>query len=284
MRQPVRADLLLLLAAAIWGFAFVAQRLGMHDVGPLTFNAARFAIGAVVLVPLARARRAAAAPWHDDLPRGLALGAILFCGAYLQQRGLITTTAGNAGFITGLYVILVPILGLAVGQRTRGLTWLGAVLAVAGLFLLAVNDRFAIAAGDLLVLVGAFFWAVHVLLIGRFSPRTEPVRLAALQFAVCAVLSLLGAVATEDVAWSGIRAAGGPILYAGLLSTGIAYTLQVVAQRRAPPAHAAIILSLEAVFALLGGVVVLGESLGPRGLAGCAVMLAGMIVSQIPRR
>ncbi len=284
MRPRLRADLLLSLAAAIWGFAFVAQRLGMDFVGPLTFNAARFAIGAVVLVPLARARAKAAAPWRDDLPRGLALGAVLFGGANLQQWGLVTTTAGNAGFITGLYVILVPILGLAVGERTRTATWLGAVLAVVGLFLLAVTDRFTIATGDLLVLAGAIFWAVHVLLIARFSPRTEPVRLAALQFAVCAVLSLAGALVFEDVAWAGLRGATGPILYAGLLSTGIAYTLQVVAQQKAPPAHAAIILSLEAVFALLGGIVLLGESLGARGLAGCAVMLAGMILSQVGRR
>jgi drug/metabolite transporter (DMT)-like permease len=284
MRPRLRADLLLLLAATIWGFAFVAQRLGMDFVGPLTFNAARFAIGAVVLAPLVRARASAAAPWRDDLPRGLALGAVLFCGAYLQQRGLVSTTAGNAGFITGLYVILVPILGLVVGQRTRAATWLGAALAVVGLFLLAVTEGFTIAAGDLLVLVGAVFWAVHVLLIGRFSPRTEPVRLAALQFAVCGMLSLAGALVFEEVAWTGIRGAAGPILYAGLLSTGIAYTLQVVAQQKAPPSHAAIILSLEAVFALVGGVVILGESLGARGLAGCAVMLAGMILSQVGRR
>ncbi len=284
MRPPLRADLLLLLAAAIWGFAFVAQRLGMDFVGPLTFNAARFAVGAVVLIPLARARATTAAPWRDDLPRGLALGAVLFCGANLQQWGLVSTTAGNAGFITGLYVILVPILGLALGERTRLATWLGAALAVAGLFLLAVTDRFTIARGDLLILVGAAFWAVHVLLIARFSPRTEPVRLAALQFAVCGGLSLAGALVFEDVAWAGVRGAAGPILYAGLLSTGIAYTLQVVAQRQAPPAHAAIILSLEAVFALLGGVVLLGETMGARGLAGCAVMLAGMILSHVDRR
>ncbi len=284
MPPRLRADLMLVLAAAIWGFAFVAQRLGMDFVGPLTFNAARFAIGAVVLMPLARLRARNAASWRDDLPRGLALGTVLFCGANLQQWGLITTTAGNAGFITGLYVILVPILGLAVGQRTRLATWIGAALAVVGLFLLAVTDRLTMVTGDLLVLVGAIFWAVHVLLIGRFSPRTEPVRLAALQFAVCAGLSLGGALVFEDVAWAGIRGAAGPILYAGLLSTGIAYTLQVVAQQQAAPAHAAIILSLEAVFALLGGVVILGESLGTRGLVGCTVMLAGMILSQVERR
>jgi drug/metabolite transporter (DMT)-like permease len=284
MTPRLRADLLLLLAAAIWGFAFVAQRLGMDFVGPLTFNGVRFALGALVLVPIARARASSAASWRDDLPRGLALGVVLFGGATLQQWGMVTTTAGKAGFITGLYVILVPLLGLLVHQRTAVNTWLGAVLAVGGMFLLTVTERFTIARGDLLVLAGALFWAVHVLLIGRYSPRTEPVRLAALQFAVCAILSLGGSLALEHPTTANLRAAMGPILYAGLLSTGVAYTLQVVAQQKAPPAHAAIILSLEAAFALLGGVIVLGESLGARGLAGCAVMLAGMILSQVERR
>jgi drug/metabolite transporter (DMT)-like permease len=284
MTTRLRADLLLLLAAAIWGFAFVAQRLGMQAVGPLTFNAARFALGALVLVPLARARGASAASWRDDLPRGLTLGVVLFGGATLQQWGIITTDAGKAGFITGLYVILVPLIGLLAGQRTARNTWLGAVLAVGGLFLLTVREGSAMARGDLLVLAGAAFWAVHVLLIGRFSPRTEPVRLAALQFAVCAALSLVGALWLEAPTAAAVRSAAGPILYAGLLSTGVAYTLQVVAQQKAPPAHAAIILSLEAVFALAGGVVVLGESLGGRELAGCATMFTGMIVSQVGRR
>jgi drug/metabolite transporter (DMT)-like permease len=256
----------------------------MDFVGPLTFNAVRFALGALVLVPLARARAAAAAPWREDLRRGLILGVVLCGGATLQQWGMVTTTAGKAGFITGLYVILVPLLGLLARQRTAANTWLGAVLAVAGMFLLTATERFAIARGDLLVLIGALFWAGHVLLIGRYSPRTEPVRLAALQFAVCAALSFAGALALEHPTLTGVRAATWPILYAGLLSTGVAYTLQVVAQQKAPPAHAAIILSLEAAFALLGGVLMLGESLGARELAGCAIMFAGMIISQVGGR
>lgn len=284
MTTRLRADLLLLLAAAIWGFAFVAQRVGMDFVGPLTFNGVRFALGALVLVPFARARAASAAPWRDDLPRGLVLGVVLWGGATLQQWGMVTTTAGKAGFITGLYVILVPLLGLLARQHTARNTWLGAVLAVGGLFLLTVNEGAPIARGDVLVLCGALFWAVHVLLIGRYSPRTEPVRLAALQFGVCAVLSLAGGLMLEQPTVASVRAATWPILYAGLLSTGVAYTLQVVAQQKAPPAHAAIILSLEAVFALLGGLLLLGESLGARELAGCAIMFAGMIVSQVGGR
>jgi drug/metabolite transporter (DMT)-like permease len=288
----LRSDLLLLLAAAIWGLAFVAQRLGMEHVEPFTFNAARFALGAAALVPVVRARSRTGgpgggppAPWRLDLRRGAVLGLVLFGGATLQQFGVVYTTAGKAGFITGLYVVLVPFLGLFVGQRTHGRTWVGALLAVAGLYFLSITGRLHMQKGDVLVLLGAFFWATHVLLIGRWAPRTEPVRLAALQFAVCSLVSLPLALGLEDPTVSGLRGALGPILYAGLLSTGVAYTLQVVAQRQAPPAHAAIILSLEAVFAVLGGMMMLGESLAARGIAGCVLMLAGMILSQIePRR
>lgn len=283
MTARVRADLLLTLSAAIWGFAFVAQRIGMEHVGPLSFNGIRFLIGALVLVPVIKARRAQAAPWRDDLRRGLALGLVLFCGATLQQVGLVWTTAGKAGFITGLYVVLVPILGRLAGQRTARATWAGAILAVLGLYLLTVTGRVIPSRGDLLVLGGAVFWALHVLLVGQYSPRTDPIRLAALQFAVCGGLSLVAAIVRETTTPAAVTAALPSILYTGLLSTGVAYTLQVVAQRQAPPAHAAIILSFEAVFALLGGALILDETLGARGLVGCAVMLAGMVVAQLRR-
>ncbi len=292
MTPKLRSDLLLLLAAAIWGFAFVAQRLGMEHTGPFTFNSARFALGALVLIPLVRARSRTGgpdggppSPWRVDLKRGLVLGLVLFGGATLQQFGVVYTTAGKAGFITGLYVVLVPFLGLFVGQHTHRRTWVGAILAVVGLYFLTITGGLHMAKGDFLVFVGAFFWATHVVLIGKWAPHTEPVRLAALQFGVCSVLSLIMAFVFEDPAWSGIQGALWPILYAGFLSTGVAYTLQVVAQRHAPPAHAAIILSLEAVFAVAGGMVMLGESLATRGIAGCVLMLVGMILSQIePRR
>jgi drug/metabolite transporter (DMT)-like permease len=287
--RALRADLLLLATAAIWGFAFVAQRMGMDHVGPFTFNGVRFALGSLSLLPLVwlEARRpvvvvGTARPGGKTvLYGGILAGSALFLGASLQQVGLVHTTAGKAGFITGLYVVIVPILGLCYRQRPDAGTWIGAGMAAAGLYLLSVTEQFTIAFGDLLELVGAFFWACHLLILGWLSPRMPVLRLACLQYAWCALLSLAVALVFESIALAAIRAAALPILYGGLGSVGIAYTLQVVAQKDAPPAHAAILLSLEAVFAALGGWLILGEILSPRGMVGCAFMLAAMLISQL---
>jgi drug/metabolite transporter (DMT)-like permease len=283
-----KADAILLFAAVIWGAAFVAQRAAMQHMGPLGYNGIRFALGALVLLPVMHARRAeAAANCASDtslyLRGGLLAGLVLFVGASLQQAGLVYTTAGKAGFITGLYVVGVPILGLFIGQRTPALTWLGAGLATVGLYLLSVSGRLEINPGDALVLACAVVWAVHVLLIGRLSPRTDPLRLAAVQFGVTALLSLAAAAAFERTTLAGIVAAKWAILYGGLCSVGIGYTLQVVGQRAAPPAHAGLLMSLEAVFAALTGGWLLGEVLGRRELLGCGLMLAGILVSQVCR-
>ena len=288
-RRTLRADLMLLATAAIWGFAFVAQRVGMNHVGPFTFNGVRFALGSLSLLPLvwlegrfARTLRPQAAAAGGIAFWGPILAATaLFLGASLQQVGLVYTTAGKAGFITGLYVVIVPILGLLWCQRPDAGTWIGALLAAVGLYLLSVTEQFTIAFGDLLELAGAVFWAGHVLIIGWLSPRLPVIRLACLQYAGCALLSLATALAFETVALAGIIAAAVPILYGGLASVGIAYTLQVVAQKDAPPAHAAILLSLEAVFAALGGWLLLAETLSFRSMAGCALMLGGMLASQV---
>lgn len=292
MSRVSRSNLLLLLSAVIWGFAFVAQRLGMEHVGPFTFNAVRFALGAAVLVPvlvLTRERRSAmvmagpkAGAWAT-LAAGTLLGLVTFTGASLQQVGLVYTTAGKAGFITGLYVIIVPLLGLTWGQRTAAGTWVGASLATVGLYLLSVTGAFTISPGDTLVLFSAVAWAVHVQLVGRLVRRYDVLVLACLQFTVCSLMSLVVSLMRETTSASGLWGAAIPILYAGLLSVGVAYTLQVVAQRHARPAPTAIILSLEAVFAVLGGWMILGELLTLRGLAGCALMLAGMLVAQLAR-
>jgi drug/metabolite transporter (DMT)-like permease len=288
---------LLFLAAAIWGFAFVAQRAGMEHVGPFTFNAVRFALGGVVLVPFI-ARRRERGPAPDEmgavsgrrllLVGGILAGIVLFAGASMQQLGIVTTTAGKAGFITGLYVIIVPLLGLFWGQRAGIEIWLGAILAVVGLYLLSMTGRFLISTGDLFVLLGAFAWAGHVHIIGWLSPRTDPIKIAFLQFMTCSLLSFAAAAILETVTIRGIHAAAIPILYAGLVSSGVAYTIQVIAQRQVRPAHAAIILSLEAVFAVMGGWLLLSEILTLRELFGCALMLGGMLLSQAeiyrPRR
>ncbi|MFH1841602.1 MAG: DMT family transporter [bacterium] len=290
--QRRQSNLMLLLAAAIWGFAFVAQRAGMEHIGPFTFNAIRFALGSAVLVPfiLWRGRQgtgAAAAGQSQPLPRrtvlmGAALAGLVLClGSSLQQIGIVTTTAGKAGFITGLYVVIVPLLGLLRGQHASRTTWIGAVLAAAGLYLLSIKGAFGISHGDLLVFFGAFFWAGHVHIIGWLSPRSDPFQLACLQFAVVSLLSAVAALLTESFDLASIQAAGLPILYAGAMSVGVAFTLQVVAQRTARPDHTAIILSLEAAFAVLGGWLILSESLSVRAGVGCVLMLTGMIWSQL---
>lgn len=282
--RTLRSDGLLLLTAAIWGFAFVAQRVGMDHIGPFAFNGIRFLLGAASLAPVIWWLGRGGAVRDSD-PRvlwwgGLLAGVFLFLGASLQQVGLVYTTAGKAGFITGLYIIIVPIIGLAFGQKTGGHTWFGGLLALVGLYLLSINEDFSLAYGDLLELIGALFWAAHLLVIGWLSPRCDALKLSCVQFVACGLASLAVAGVFEDNSLVGVQDAWLALAYAGLMSVGVAYTLQVVAQREAPASHAAIILSLEAVFAVIGGVWLLGEEMGLRGLIGCALMLAGMLLSQ----
>lgn len=298
--RALRADILLFITAAIWGFAFVAQRVGMDHVGPMTFNGIRFALGALALIPLIMRMEKGRTPGVTGADKkqlalgGGLLGIALFCGASLQQIGLASpqlaefgleaSTAGKAGFITGLYVVFVPIFGLFLAQKTGWGTWLGASLAVVGMYLLSVTADLSISFGDMLVLVGAFFWAGHVLLIGKLSPgmdAVDAIKLSTVQFAACAVLSLLCAFIFEEITLIGLEGAALAIAYGGLMSVGIAYTLQVVAQRDAQPAHAAVILSLEAVFGAIGGWLILDEMLTIRALIGCGLMLTGMLLSQL---
>jgi len=283
------ANLLLLLAAAIWGFSFVAQRVGMRHLGPLTFNGIRFGLGTLALMPLLivtlRRRAAAAAappiPWRD----ALIVGGLIFIGSNVQQYGVMYTTAGKAGFITGLYVLFVPVLGLIWGVKTGRATWLGAVLAAVGLYLLSAKGVAGIGLGDGLVLISAVFWAMHVLMVGYTVRRMDAVLLAVIQFAVCTVLSLLGALIFESFVWESIKAAALPIFYAGVMSVAVAFSLQVYAQQKAEPAHTAILLSMESVFAALGGWLILSEGLSMRGLFGCGLMLTGILVAQVgPRK
>lgn len=287
-RQALRADLLMLLTAMIWGAAFVAQRAGMEAIGPFLFTGLRFAMGALVLLPLFFWKPAGAK--HEPFNRsllagGIAMGLALTLGINLQQVGLLFTSVTNSGFITGLYVIMVPLLGLLVGQRAGTGTWLGAGLAVLGMALLSLGADFRIASGDWLQLAGAVVWGVHVLLVGALASRHDPLRIAFLQFLTCALLSLLLAVLLEEIDVAAILRAGPAILYGGVIAVGIGFTLQVVAQKHAIASHAAIILSLEAVFAALAGALLLDESLPARGYLGAALMLAGMLVAQLwPRR
>jgi len=286
--QALKTDLLMLIAAAIWGFAFVAQREGMETMGPFLFSGVRFLIGVVALSPVVwylskkpQQSHKAEVSAKKLILAGTVAGLLLFGGISFQQVGLQYTTAGKAGFITGLYIFFVPLIGLFLGQRTGSGTWLGATIALFGLYLLSIKEDFTIAEGDLLQLICAVFFAAHVLVIGYLAKRMDTLKLALVQYLVCGVISLLIAIAIEMISWDMIVATAIPLLYAGIMSTGIAYTLQVVAQQHAHSSHAAIILSLEGAFAVLGGWLLLDEHLPARGLLGCALMLSGMFLSQL---
>jgi drug/metabolite transporter (DMT)-like permease len=284
----IKSDIMLLITAVIWGFGFVAQRVGMDYVGPFTFNGTRFLLGCIVLLPFIflRSRNlkrlgTVRASNRSLIPGGCLAGIALFAGASFQQVGLVYTTAGNAGFITGLYVVVVPFVGSFIGRKPNTKTWIGAFLASAGLYLLSVKGNFTISYGDLLVLAGAFMWAIHVLIIDRLSPKNSALKIAFIQFATCSALSFITAFITETIQIKSLMDAAVPIFYGGCISVGIAYTLQVVAQKNAHPAHASILLSLEAFFAALGGWMMLNEILTPREMTGCGMMLFGMVLSQL---
>jgi len=286
--KVIRADLIMLLAAAIWGFAFVAQREGMETMGPFLFNAARFFIGSAVLFPLVwYLSKKNKTPTNKEtstkklLIAGSIAGLFLFLASSFQQVGIQYTTAGKAGFITGLYIFFVPLIGIFFGQRTGSGTWLGAFIAVIGLYLLSINDDFSIARGDLLQLICAVFFAAHILVVGYVAKRMDPLKLSLIQYVVSGVLSFFIAVAIEMITWQMIVDTAIPLLYAGVMSIGVGYTLQVVAQQHAKSSHAAIILGLEGAFAVLGGWLILDENLSTRGLIGCGLMLSGMFLSQL---
>ncbi|GAA0777518.1 DMT family transporter [Clostridium subterminale] len=291
-KTQLKANILLLLTAAIWGLAFVAQKVGAEHVGAFTFNGIRFALGSISLIPLIlflnRKNMKNAVNENNDegslkhtVKAGIIVGCALFIATSLQQMGVMETTAGKAGFITGLYMVIVPILGLFLKQKVNKSTWIGIVIAIIGLYLLSINEDFSISKGDLLVLIGSIGWAVHILLIDNFTKRIDPLMLSCVQFATCSILSLVMAIIFEDINMVGISGAMVPILYGGLLSVGVAYTLQVVAQKDAKPSHAAILLSMESVFGAIGGAMFLGERIGTRGLVGCVLIFIAIIISQL---
>jgi drug/metabolite transporter (DMT)-like permease len=278
--------LLLLSVALIWGSAFVAQRMAAVSSSVFLFNGLRFLLAALVVLPFAwleirRTTNKLHLERNSILGIGLA-GLFLFGGASLQQAGLRYTTAGNAGFITGLYVVFIPIIEAVLLRRSpRPAIWTAALLSAAGLFLLSTGGRFALQVGDALELAGAFFWAGHVLWIGRMVQFTSALQLACGQYLVCGLVSTGAGLVFEPAMSIGIASAAWAIVYTGVLSVGLGYTLQAAAQRVAPPADAAIILSLEAVFAALAGWLFLNESLTLVQFSGCLVMLGGMLLAQI---
>lgn len=264
----------------------MAQRVSLGYLGGFSFNAIRFALGALSLVPVSLALNARSGgesrgKWSDAIKAGIPCGAVLFAGAGFQQIGMNWTTAGKAAFLTGLYIILVPSAALLRGKNPGRSVLFGAVFALVGLYLLSVNENLTLGFGDILELIGAFFWAAHILLLGKFSRRVDAIRLSIAQFVVCAALSAVPALLFEQTTLSAVQNAALPILYAGVFSVGIAYTLQAVGQRGMAAGPATLILSMETVVAAIGGAALLGESMGLKGLIGCGLMFAGMLLAQL---
>lgn len=286
--RRLRANALLLLASAIWGFAFVAQRVGAESVDAFTFNAVRFAMGAAALVPVVwwlDRRRRVPRPIRAQATRAVFLpgfisGALLAAAVGMQQIAMSHTTAGNAAFITGLYMVFVPIVAAFRGHRSNWPTIAGIGLALFGLYFLAVGDDFSIGFGDAIVLASTFVWTAQILVIEHYSKRLSALRFSISQFAWCAVISAIAALLLDARPFTGIGAGLVPLLYGGLLSVGVAYTLQVLGQRDALASHAALIMSAESVFGALGGALLLGENMGARGYFGAALMAAGIALTQ----
>jgi drug/metabolite transporter (DMT)-like permease len=287
MTKRFKSNGILLLASLLWGLAFVAQRQGMQFVGPLTFNGLRFVFGALSLVPLLLFMKPTFK--KSMLDKRLLIGSImagiaLFFAASFQQVGIIYTSAGNAGFITSLYIIFVPLFGFLRRQYSPGRVWAGALVALSGLYMLSVGDDFVMQTGDLLVFISAIFWAAHLVILSYLAAQHDFRLLAIFQYAFVAIMSLALAFIFETPSLPDIQLAAIPILYAGIVSVGIGFTLQIIGQKHARADHAALILSLEAVFAALGGWLILNEITDWRGVIGCGLMLTGVLLSQLKPR
>lgn len=286
--KKIQSTVLLFLTAAIWGFAFVAQVVGGETMGSMTFNALRFFLGAISLLPVIffferRALRDRVKT-RRSLLASLGAGVILFIAAALQQYGVdITHSSGKSGFITGLYTVLVPVFAFLFWRRKTALNiWVGALLCLVGLFLLCMSgETLQFGFGELLLFIGAIFWAFHILYVDRFANAISPMLFSCGQFFTCALCSGIAAVFTEPIAWSGIQSGMVPILYGGLLSVGVAYTCQILAQRDADPTFATIVFSTESVFSAIGGALLLHEVLEWKNYLGCVIMFAGIVCSQL---
>ena len=300
MKRKSTNNFLLALTAFIWGSAFVAQSVGMDYLGPFTFNSIRCLMGGIVLIPVlllfkrngrkksqeqvAEVAGAGIGSRKDLIVGGICCGLALAAGSSLQQIGLVYTTAGKAGFITALYIVIVPVMGILLGKRVGLKVWIGVVLAATGMYFLCITEGFSIAKGDFFVFLCAAAFSVHILVIDYFAPKVDGAALSCIQFFVCGILCAVPMLVSEQPQISQIMEAWVPLAYAGVLSCGVAYTLQVVAQKNTDPAVASLILSLESVFSVLAGWVILGERLSGRELFGCALVFTAVILAQFPEK
>ncbi len=292
MKQQIKSSLILLLTATIWGVAFVAQSVGMEYIGPFTFNAIRCVLGGLVLIPvilvLKKKKETGAENQEKEDKKtlwagGIACGVILCIASNLQQFGIMEASVGKSGFFTALYIVMIPVIGIFIGKRPGIKLWFCVALAVVGMYLLCMKDgSFTIERADIMLLLCALVFSFHMLVIDYFSPKVDGVKMSCIQFFVCGVLSAVGMLFTETPDISNIQAAWLPLLYAGLLSCGVGYTLQIVGQKGINPVIASLIMSLESVISALAGWVILGQVLSPKEILGCVLMFVAIIITQIP--
>ena len=292
MKQQIKSSLILLLTATIWGVAFVAQSVGMEYIGPFTFNAIRCVLGGLVLITvilvLKKKKEIGAENQEKEDKKtlwagGIACGVILCIASNLQQFGIMEASVGKSGFFTALYIVMIPVIGIFIGKRPGIKLWFCVALAVVGMYLLCMKDgSFTIERADIMLLLCALAFSFHILVVDYFSPKVDGVKMSCIQFFVCGVLSAVGMLFTETPDISNIQAAWLPLLYAGLLSCGVGYTLQIVGQKGINPVIASLIMSLESVISALAGWVILGQVLSPKEILGCVLMFVAIIITQIP--
>lgn len=294
MREKIKSLIMLFAATIIWGFAFVAQSKGMDYVGGFTFNCLRCFLGGAVLIPVIVASDKKRKSKEDGniirndrkrlITGGVCCGAFLCVASNLQQFGIKYTTVGKAGFITAMYIVIVPVAGIFLKRKAGKFVWIGVALAIAGLYLLCINEDFYIGKGDLLVLGCAVVFSGHILCVDYFSPLVDGVRLSCIQFFTCGILSGIPMLIFEDVSLRNIADCSVPLLYAGIMSCGVGYTLQIIGQKNINPTVASMVFSLEAVFSLLAGWLILGQNMSEREIAGCVIMFAAIVLAQLPDR
>lgn len=293
--KKISRSLMLLLAALVWGVAFVAQSVGMEHMGPFTFNAARFILGGIVLLPFAAVNQYGNGRYRKtkkerqdylkvSILGGICCGIALVIGGNLQQCGILYTSVGKAGFLTALYIVLVPVFGIFMKKMPGRRIWIGCILALLGLYLLCMHGSFSLNFGDALMLLGAVAFTFHIIVIDHFSTKANCVMMSCVQFLFSGVVSLILAFLFEEPSFGAIFDGALPILYAGILSCGVGYTLQILGQKYVEPTVASLILSLESVISVLAGWVILKEVLSLRELLGCGLMFAAVILVQLPER
>lgn len=290
----LRSNLILVITALIWGAAFVAQSIGMEYVGPFTFNSVRSLLGALVLLPcialldkLKSKNNINSVSDHNKDKRtlikaGVFCGIALFAASSLQQIGIMYTTVGKAGFITALYIIIVPIIGIFFKKKVSVIVWFSAIIAVLGMYLLCIKEGFFIGKGDLLIMACALVFSIHILIIEHYSSLVDGVRMSFIQFFTCGILSAIPMLLFENPKWSAIITAWAPVLYAGVLSCAVAYTLQIIGQKNTSAPVASLILSLESVFSVLAGWLILNQTLTAREILGCSLVFCAIILAQLP--